>query len=145
MKSNDKPRAVRIEIRAAKLAAEWQRHPETKAEMAGYRAHAEDVDPSERGLAGWLARQIVHHNHYHFAAKIEEHLASVDSLAPPPPEWQAKVLAECDRVDEQTRHDVAASVVRHDAFAPEDSASTEPWDSGQETPPAEEIETRIAK
>lgn len=30
-------------------------------------------------------------------------------------------------IDEQTRHDVAASVVRHDAFAPVDTASIEPW------------------
>lgn len=32
------------------------------------------------------------------------------------PDWQAGVLAECDKIDEQTRHDVAASVVRHDAI-----------------------------
>lgn len=33
--------------------------------------------------------------------------------APPPPDWQAKVNAECDKLDEHTRHDVAASVARH--------------------------------
>lgn len=35
-------------------------------------------------------------------------------LAPDPmPDWQQKVLAECDRIDEQRRHAVAASVARH--------------------------------
>jgi len=74
-----------------------------------------------------------------FSAKLEKHLTAVDGLASPPPEWQAKVHAECDKIDEQTRHDVAESVARHgrigEPFATEDYASHEPHD-----PPADDDE-----
>jgi len=59
-------------------------------------------------------------------------LASLMQSAPPSdPDWQAKVLDECAKIDERRRQD---------AFASEDTASREPWDAGKETPPADDDE-----
>lgn len=60
VRSNDKPRAVRIEIRAAEL--NQIARPATKLNMAGYSAHFRDADPPRNaGLewwAGWLDREM---------------------------------------------------------------------------------------
>lgn len=131
--------AVRDEIRAVEL----QRCPHaTKGEYNGYLAHLNGADVPDDGWAGWLEREISTHDdrqeqeakeHWQaeqtaasadFNALCDGHLANVENLiakvspAPPPPDWQAKVHAACDAIDEQTRHDVAAIVARHAEFDP---------------------------
>lgn len=129
--------AVRDEIRAVELQSKPH---STKGEYDGYLAHLHGTDVPCDGWAGWLEREINTHDAQQeqeakerwqaeqaaatasFNALCDGHLADVEALivnvapAPPPPGWQAKVHAACDAIDEQTRHDVAASVVRHDAM-----------------------------
>jgi hypothetical protein len=72
-------------------------------------------DPKLR--AEWFARP----------EPTDEDLVAMVVSAPPiplPDGWQAKVHAECDKLDEQTRHDVAASVARH--FEMDESHKHEP-------------------
>lgn len=135
-RSNDKGAAVRLEMRAARLALgdAWP----TDADVAGYQAHFDGTDVKRGGWAGWLDRELSTHDEQQdptpglgspdgFAAAIEaEHakLATLLTQLPehePPPEWQQRVLAECDRIDEQTRHDVAQSVARHSELEPSES------------------------
>jgi hypothetical protein len=90
MKSNDKPRAVKIEIRAAQLAADWQQHAETRREYAGYRAHADDRDIPPGGESGWLMRQIVYH--------ADNSRVAVPIVVGPEPEQGVELEAEpCPR------------------------------------------------
>ena len=64
-RSNDRPRAVRIEIRAAELATTSE-DPGTYAEYDGWWTHPEDQDDvrlnTTEWLSGWLAREIATHD-----------------------------------------------------------------------------------
>jgi len=92
-------RANPIEVRAAELA--YGTYLSSRPEQRGYAANEADTVPrSKAEWAGWLKREIL--------------TAGRDMPVPAPsPDWQAGVLAQCDVIDEQRRHDVAASVARH--------------------------------
>jgi hypothetical protein len=117
-------KANRIELRAARLAgAETAdgRDAATRAEIQGYSAHLNGDDPrSAAEWAGWLEREILVQG---APSKIDED-ALIAALAhcpdrEPPADFKERVIAAIDEaeqercVDEQTRHDVAASVARH--------------------------------
>lgn len=136
-RSNDKTANVKVEIRAATLAMSWCK--QNNSDYCGWEMHryGRYLDAKSRSWAGWLEREISTHDEQQsvesirqseatasFNALCEGHLENVEALlanvasAPPPPGWQAKVHAACDAIDEQTRHDVAASVARHSEMDP---------------------------
>jgi hypothetical protein len=103
---------VALEIRAAELALGAEN---TLAEHDGYIAHFDGGDPPDDGWAGWLEREIstnLTDLERENEERIKETIAEI-AHSPPPDGWKERVLEECDAVDEQTRHDVAASVARH--------------------------------
>ena len=105
--SDESPPHVALEIRAAELALGADN---TLVEHDGYMAHLNDQDIPEGGEAGWLEREIALVGAH---SDLIELIAAAPGRVPSDPNWQDKVRAECDAVDEQTRHDVAASVARH--------------------------------
>lgn len=104
-KSNDRPDAVKLEMRAAELVFNYGRTC-TQAECDGYAAHLTGADVKTRsGWAGWLEREIITHEDQREA----ELLAAIAS-APPrqlgDPQWQGKAHAKCDEVDAERANDV---------------------------------------
>jgi len=117
-------KADRIELRAARLAADSTIH--TDAEHFGYVSHADGVFPRV-GLAGFLEREISMQG---APSKIDED-ALIAAIAhcpdrEPAPDWKERVLEACDAIDEQTRHDVAASVARHAELDSVDQSEPDP-------------------
>jgi len=122
-------KADRVELRAARLAADSSLS--TPAEETGYVKHADSGDPkSAAEWAGWLEREIAMQAAAEWAGWLEREIAMQDAPSKinedaliaaiahcpdrePAPDWKERVLEECDAIDEQTRHDVSASVARH--------------------------------
>jgi hypothetical protein len=130
-RSNDKPAAVKMEMRAAELilvrgknkgrinkyrctSAEWLAHADC---LNANRSPdvTEDGMPT-KGVAGWLANEIATHDEQQSALRedlidfatrtLSRELVTVSET-----EYR---IGFSDLVSEQTRHDVAASVDRHD-------------------------------
>jgi hypothetical protein len=100
--SDESPPHVALEIRAAELALGADN---TLAEHDGYMAHFDGKDPSDDGWAGWLEREIgtgltdlERENEERIKDRVKEELGKLPQ-DPPPPEWQAKVHSECDKID----------------------------------------------
>lgn len=116
VRSNDKPRAVRIEIRAAEL--NQIARPATKRNMAGYSAHFRDVDPPRNaGLdwwAGWLDREMSIDAEYEEGrqtdvtlseaseAKLVDLVAQLPAVPHSDPHWQDRVLDAIDQAEPAT-------------------------------------------
>lgn len=125
--SNDSPVSVMIEIEAAEIAAPHSRLMNAFSDQAfGWSAYEDgDYIPASAGmrwLAGWLAHAIVKHDaeqaRYEFPTHpIGVHDPGEDALRDP-----TVTARNFEVISEQTRHDVAASVVRH-ADLPTDPAT----------------------
>lgn len=121
-RSNDRPLAVRIEMRAAELNATAR--ASNSDNMAGYAAHFLDRDPPRRAKldwwAGWLDREMSLDRKLEvaagpdptpglgspdafYAAVEKEHadvgalIAKLPELTPSDPHWQDRVLDQIDR------------------------------------------------
>jgi hypothetical protein len=118
-RSNDKSRAVRIEMRAASLIVVSGKYAgrvarrkltiaERRAQIANslmYGGRSTHLEMPRRGLAGWLAFEIAMHSEAQQECVLEElDHHKLEDLG---------VEERAGRISEQGRHDVAAAVARH--------------------------------
>lgn len=153
--SNDTPSLVQEEIEAAAICAPDSHYMQFGSnQAAGWVAHPPDEDPptlvGTAWRAGWLASEIWSSPHSGgwpwdptrpVAGQYEEHLLhnEVSIFAPRGSIGElydtiATTGGEV-RVTEQTRHDIAASVVRHDFDPMAEHAKRLDWDRDRQITP----------